>query len=61
MTKGTPSFGKKIGTKHVRCRRCGRVAYNLQKKYCSACGYGRSSKIKQYSWMKRTWQRIRKK
>jgi large subunit ribosomal protein L37e len=60
MVKGTPSFGKKIGVKHIRCRRCGRHSYNLSKGYCSACGYGRSSKIRSYSWLNRNFRRRRK-
>ncbi|MEM5805499.1 MAG: 50S ribosomal protein L37e [Candidatus Aenigmatarchaeota archaeon] len=50
MVKGTPSMGKKIGTKHIRCRRCGKHSYRVDKKYCSHCGYGRSSKIRRFSW-----------
>lgn len=52
--KGTSSKGKKNRKKiHVRCRRCGRHSYNLRKGYCSACGFGRSSKIRSYSWGKK--------
>ncbi|MFQ6073939.1 MAG: 50S ribosomal protein L37e [Candidatus Bathyarchaeia archaeon] len=51
MSKGTSSFGKRMGrTVHIRCRRCGRRAYNVQKKHCSACGYGESAKIRRHSW-----------
>jgi large subunit ribosomal protein L37e len=53
MTKGTPAQGKMSkGKTHIRCRRCGRHSYNIRKKYCSHCGYGRSSKIRSYNWMK---------
>jgi large subunit ribosomal protein L37e len=50
MTKGTPSMGRKHKITHIRCRRCGRVAYRIDKKYCAACGYGRSAKIRKYAW-----------
>ncbi len=49
MVKGTPSFGKKIGVKHIRCRRCGRRSYNVRKKKCSYCGYP-DSKWRKFSW-----------
>ena len=48
--KGTPSFGKRNKKTHIRCRRCGKISYNARKKYCAACGFGRSSKIRTYSW-----------
>ena len=48
--KGTPSFGKRNKKNHIRCRRCGRNAYNPNKKYCASCGFGRSSKLRRYSW-----------
>ncbi|MEM2341066.1 MAG: 50S ribosomal protein L37e [Candidatus Bathyarchaeia archaeon] len=60
MTKGTPSFGKRMGkTLHIRCRRCGRRSYNVKKKRCAACGFGESAKIRRYSWQTKTVQRIR--
>ncbi len=49
--KGTPSFGKMNGPPtHIRCRRCGRNAFNVRKGYCAACGFGRSKRIRRYSW-----------
>ncbi|MFQ6089232.1 MAG: 50S ribosomal protein L37e [Candidatus Methanofastidiosia archaeon] len=54
MSKGTPSFGKKNKKTHIRCRRCGSHSYHLSKKRCSACNFGRSSKMRHYSWSKRT-------
>ena len=51
---------RKRGTKHIRCRRCGRVAYRVDRKYCAACGYGRSSKIRNYAWTRRDVRRNRK-
>jgi len=50
MVKGTPSMGKRHKVTHIRCRRCGRRSYHAQKKVCAACGFGRSRRIKQYSW-----------
>jgi large subunit ribosomal protein L37e len=50
MVKGTPSMGKKHKVTHIRCRRCGRPAYNIKTKVCAACGYGASSKIRSYNW-----------
>ncbi|MHA1590797.1 MAG: 50S ribosomal protein L37e [Candidatus Njordarchaeales archaeon] len=60
MTKGTPSFGKRNKTKtHIRCRRCGRNAYNVTKKYCAACGYGRSKRWREYRWYRPYRRRYR--
>lgn len=50
MSKGTPSMGRKNKISHVRCRRCGRVAYKVNTRTCAACGYGRSAKLRSYSW-----------
>lgn len=49
-SKGTATFGKFNKVKHISCRRCGRHSYNVTKRYCSACGYGRSSKVRKYAW-----------
>ncbi|MFA6089562.1 MAG: 50S ribosomal protein L37e [Candidatus Woesearchaeota archaeon] len=47
MTKGTPSFGRKSGKQnHIHCRRCGSRSYHKKKRVCSACGYGKSARIK---------------
>lgn len=59
--KGTPSFGKKNKIVHIRCRRCGRHTYHLQKKRCSACGFP-DSRLRNFRWMwKNPLTRIRKK
>ncbi|MCS4542204.1 MAG: 50S ribosomal protein L37e, partial [Euryarchaeota archaeon] len=58
-TKGTPSFGKYQKKVHIRCRRCGRRSYNMTKKYCSACGFGRSKRIREYSWQTKDLSRER--
>ncbi len=58
--KGTPSMGKHGRSKtHIRCRRCGRHAFNVAKGYCAACGFGRSKKIRKYSWCSRKVNRVR--
>ncbi|MHA1345519.1 MAG: 50S ribosomal protein L37e [Candidatus Heimdallarchaeaceae archaeon] len=51
MTKGTPSFGKhnKKST-HIVCRRCGRHSFHKRHKECAACGFGRTTKIRNYAW-----------
>ncbi|MEX2721047.1 MAG: 50S ribosomal protein L37e [Candidatus Wukongarchaeota archaeon] len=53
MGKGTPSFGKRQGKKvHIKCRRCGKRAYHVRKKRCASCGYGKSSKIRKYNFIR---------
>ncbi|MEM3627051.1 MAG: 50S ribosomal protein L37e [Candidatus Bathyarchaeia archaeon] len=60
MGKGTPSLGKRSGkTLHIRCRRCGRRAYNVTKKRCAACGYGETTRIKTHSWRTKNLHRER--
>ena len=53
-------MGKKHKVTHIRCRRCGRTSYKIDKKYCAACGYGRMSKIRSFNWLTRNFQRMRK-
>jgi len=49
--KGTPSKGKHNDSKsHIRCRRCGRHAYHINKKVCASCGYGKSARVRSYAW-----------
>ncbi|MCK5592637.1 50S ribosomal protein L37e [Candidatus Bathyarchaeota archaeon] len=60
MSKGTSSFGKRQGKiLHIHCRRCGRRAYHVRNKQCAACGYGKSAKIRRYSWQTKTLSRKR--
>jgi len=60
MVKGTPSFGRmNRGWTHIRCPRCGRHAYNPVKGYCAACGWGRSKKIRRYSWQNKKVNKVR--
>jgi len=51
MTKGTASKsgGKKT---HIACRRCGKHTYHIRKKRCSSCGFGETSKLRSYNWIK---------
>ena len=54
MTKGTPSMGKKSGkVSHIKCRRCGKRAYHKSKGICASCGYGKTKKVRKYSWNKK--------
>jgi len=50
MSKGTPSFGKRNKRSHISCRRCGQRSYHVRDKECAACGYGKSAKLKKFSW-----------
>ena len=53
MSKGTPSQGKKSkGKTHIKCRRCGNKAYHIRKKICASCGFGRTAKLRKFSWAK---------
>ncbi len=49
MSKGTPSQGRHQRITHIRCRRCGRHSYHIQKKKCSACAYPLAKRCKE-SW-----------
>lgn len=55
MSKGTPSFGKHQKITHIRCKRCGRHAYHIRKKKCAACGFGKTSKIRNEKWR---WKKV---
>ncbi|ABS54618.1 MULTISPECIES: 50S ribosomal protein L37e [Methanoregula] len=50
MSKGTPSMGKMNKMTHIACRRCGRISFHAQKKVCSSCGFGRSTKMQSFKW-----------
>lgn len=56
MTKGTPTFGKKMHPLHYRCRRCGNHAYHKKTGVCASCGYGKTAKMRTFSWQKKHWQ-----
>jgi large subunit ribosomal protein L37e len=49
MTKGTSSFGKRRNKTHTLCRRCGKVAFHVQKKICAPCGYP-GARTRKYNW-----------
>lgn len=54
MGKGTASQGKKSRRKlHIACRRCGKISYHMKDKICSACGFGRSARMRSYTWQKK--------
>ncbi len=60
MGKGGPCFGKHGRSKtHIVCRRCGRRSFNVAKGYCAACGFGRSRRIRRYSWQNKKYNRVR--
>ncbi|MCI4396520.1 MAG: 50S ribosomal protein L37e [Desulfurococcales archaeon] len=60
MVKGTTSMGKHSRSyTHIRCRRCGRNSYNVAKGYCAACGFGKSKRIRSYSWANKKFNRVR--
>lgn len=47
-------MGKKGHAKlHIKCRRCGSNSYHKKKGICSACGYGKTKKIRRYAWQKK--------
>jgi len=52
MVKGTPSMGRKSGKRRFvqRCRRCGQRSYHVRNKKCASCGYGATSRLRQYNW-----------
>jgi large subunit ribosomal protein L37e len=49
MTKGTTSRGEKHKKTHTSCRRCGKVAFHMQKSRCASCGYP-ETKMRRYNW-----------
>ncbi|HLC74024.1 MAG TPA: 50S ribosomal protein L37e [Candidatus Nanoarchaeia archaeon] len=55
MTKGTASMGKRSRFRlHIRCRRCGESSYHKQKGRCSHCGFGATTKLRQFNWQKKS-------
>ncbi|WP_253486809.1 50S ribosomal protein L37e [Methanocalculus alkaliphilus] len=50
MSKGTPSMGLRNKHSHIVCRRCGRNSYHARHKVCSACGFGRSARMRSNNW-----------
>ncbi|MBU4245464.1 50S ribosomal protein L37e [archaeon] len=35
---------------HKMCRRCGKHSYHTSKKTCATCGFGKTAKLRTYSW-----------
>lgn len=55
MSDGTAAMGRRNRKMvHVRCRRCGRNSFHWRKRYCSACGFGRSKRLRSYNWVNKT-------
>ncbi|MCW7076003.1 MAG: 50S ribosomal protein L37e [Candidatus Syntrophoarchaeum sp.] len=50
MSKGTPSMGKRQKKSHIRCRRCGNNSFNVHRKVCASCGFGKSRRLKSNQW-----------
>lgn len=54
MVKGTPSMGKKSGGKlHIMCRRCGERSFHMKTAECASCGYGKSARLRKYSYVRK--------
>ena len=52
--KGTPSMGEKSGKKNmIYCRRCGKRTFSLNKHKCASCGFGKSRRVRDYTWAKK--------
>lgn len=43
---------------YIRCRCCGRRVFNVKKGYCVVCGFGRSRRMRKYSWFYK-WRKKR--
>jgi len=54
MGDGTAAMGKRQKKTHIRCRRCGKVSFHVSKRYCASCGFGRSKRLRKYSWVKKS-------
>ncbi|MCL2549543.1 MAG: 50S ribosomal protein L37e [Methanimicrococcus sp.] len=54
MVKGTPSLGQRQKRTHMKCRRCGSTSFNIHTKQCVACGFGRSAKLRDYKWVRKS-------
>lgn len=40
---------------HILCRRCGQKSYHVRRKECAYCGYGKSSRLRRFSWQ---WKKL---
>ena len=43
-------MGKRQKKTHILCRRCGKRARHIRTGICSACGFGKSKKVRKFSW-----------
>ena len=43
-------MGKRQKKTHILCRRCGKRALHIRTGICSACGFGKSKRIRKFSW-----------
>ncbi len=43
-------MGKRQHHSHITCRRCGKLSFHAKHKVCSACGFGRSTKMSSWKW-----------
>ncbi|MDP6294068.1 MAG: 50S ribosomal protein L37e [Candidatus Woesearchaeota archaeon] len=57
-TQGLYSRGKS----HIMCRRCGRRSYHAKDQECAKCGFGKTPKLRKYSWQTKsfTGRKLRK-
>ncbi len=54
-------MGKRQKKTHILCRRCGSRSYHIRDSICSACGFGKSKRIKKYAWQNKTGLRTARK
>ena len=52
--KGSPSMGKRQKRSHILCRRCGNRSFHIRDGVCASCGFGRTKRLRSYSWQNKT-------
>ncbi|MDD2411092.1 MAG: 50S ribosomal protein L37e [Candidatus Methanomethylophilaceae archaeon] len=53
MGTGTSAKGRHNSNRtHIPCRRCGKRSYHVRKGACASCGYGKTAKLRSYTWAK---------
>ncbi len=50
MPEGKLRKGKRNKKTHGKCRRCGEASFHLKKKVCASCGFGKSTKRRDFNW-----------
>ncbi|NCO84875.1 MAG: 50S ribosomal protein L37e [Candidatus Huberarchaeum crystalense] len=61
MKQGPATFGSKHKATHKICRRCGEHSFHIAHGICAGCGFGKTAKIKKYSWQtKKKGGKVRK-